>query len=117
MKQSGQIALMPFPYTNLEQNKKRPVLLLRQLDNAKDDWLVCMISSQLRQAEPKLDWILEPTSEEFLPSGLKVASVFRLSRLAVLDGSLLLGQLGLISDERLRDLRQRTGHWIIGNCK
>lgn len=28
MKQAGQIALMPFPYTDLAQSKKRPVLLL-----------------------------------------------------------------------------------------
>ncbi|WP_328188488.1 type II toxin-antitoxin system PemK/MazF family toxin [Marinobacter sp. OP 3.4] len=116
MKQPGQIALMPFPYTNLEQSKKRPVLLLRELDNAKDDWLVCMVSSQLRQAAPKLDWVLEPTSDEFPPSGLKVASVFRLSRLAVLDGSLLLGQLGMISDDRLNDLRQRLGRWIMSDA-
>lgn len=26
MKRAGQIALMPFPYTNLANNKKRPVL-------------------------------------------------------------------------------------------
>lgn len=115
MKQSGQIALMPFPYTNLEQSKKRPVLLLRQLDNARDDWLVCMVSSRLRQAEPELDWILNPDSSEFPASGLKVASVFRLSRLAVLDGSLLLGQLGMISEERLWDLRHRVGRWIMGD--
>jgi len=56
MKQAGQIALMPFPYTNLSNSKKRPVLLLRQLDQGRDDWLVCMISSQLRQRQPDLDW-------------------------------------------------------------
>lgn len=32
MKLAGQIALMPFPYTDLSQSKRRPVLLLRQLD-------------------------------------------------------------------------------------
>lgn len=115
MKQAGQIALMPFPYTNLEQSKKRPVLLLRHLDNARDDWLVCMVSSQLHQTEQDLDWVLSPDSAEFPATGLKVASVFRLSRLAVLDGSLLLGQLGMISEERLRDLRHRVGRWIIGD--
>lgn len=114
MKHAGQIALMPFPFTNLEHSKKRPVLLLRQLDSFRDDWLVCMVSSQLHQADPELDWLLKPDSNEFSPSGLKVPSVFRLSRLAVLDGSLLLGQLGTISEYRLQDLRQRIGRWIIG---
>lgn len=114
MKQAGQIALMPFPYTDLAQSKKRPVLLLRSADNEHGDWLVCMISSQLRQAQPRLDWVLATDDDEFPSSGLKVASVFRLSRLAVLDGSLLLGQLGSISDARLQDLRERLSCWIVG---
>jgi len=112
MKHAGQIALMPFPYTDLTQSRKRPVLLLRRLDHAQDDWLVCMVSFRLHQAEPALDWVLRPDDDEFAGSGLKVASVFRLSRLAVLDGSLLLGQLGTVSEDRLNDLRQRLSRWI-----
>lgn len=112
MKQAGQIALMPFPYTDLTRSKKRPVLLLRKLDNSKDDWLVCMISSQLRQADPELDWVLLENDGEFYQSGLKVSSVFRLSRVTILDGGLLLGRLGSISDERLQTLRERLGAWI-----
>ncbi len=112
MKRAGQIALMPFPYTDLTHSKKRPVLLLRRLDHVQDDWLVCMVSSRLHQAEPALDWVLKPEDDEFADSGLKVASVFRLSRVAVLDGSLLLGRLGTVSEARLIDLRHRLGRWI-----
>lgn len=115
MKQSGQIALMPFPYTNLAGSKRRPVLLLRNLNNAQDDWLVCMVSSQLRQANPDLDWILREDDTEFASSGLKVSSVFRLSRVAVLDGALLLGSLGNVSGHRLQDLRDRLGAWVMGS--
>lgn len=112
MKRAGQIALMPFPYTNLAQSKKRPVLLLRTLSGTWDDWLVCMVSSQVHQADHKLDWIVTPEDEEFVATGLKVASVFRLSRLAVLDGALMLGKLGVIPDQRLSDMRHRLGSWI-----
>lgn len=113
MKRTGQIALMPFPYTDLTRSKKRPVLLLRRLDPAHDDWLVCMVSSRLHHVQPSLDWVLHPDDDEFVATGLKVASVFRLSRVAVLDGSLLLGLLGVVSETRLHDLRNRLGHWII----
>nr|WP_299241694.1 type II toxin-antitoxin system PemK/MazF family toxin [uncultured Halomonas sp.] len=113
MKRAGQIALMPFPYTNLQYSKKRPVLLLRRLDHAQDDWLVCMVSSQLHQAEPGLDWVLRTDDIEFAASGLKVSSVFRLSRLAVLEGSLLLGQLGELPESRLCDIRQRLASWLL----
>ncbi len=114
MKQAGDIALMPFPFTNLANSKKRPVLLLRKLDNSHDDWLVCMISSQLHQLNTGLDWALSNQDPEFSASGLKVASVFRLSRIAVLDGSLLIGRLGEIHEKRLQDLRHRLSEWITG---
>lgn len=113
MKQAGQIALMPFPYTNLASSKTRPVLLLKRLDQHKDDWLVCMISSQLHQLQPELDWILTPEDSEFSASGLRVASLFRLSRIAILDGALLIGKLGEIPEHRLNELQQRLANWII----
>lgn len=112
MKRAGQIALMSFPFTDLTHSKKRPVVLLRRLDHAHDDWLVCMVSSRLHHAQPGLDWALSPDDDEFAATGLKVASVVRLSRLAVLDGSLLLGRLGSVSESRLCELRHRLSHWI-----
>jgi len=49
MKRAGQIVLTPFPYSDLSGAKLRPVLMLRQASRF-DDWLVCMVSSQLQQA-------------------------------------------------------------------
>ncbi|AGX87758.1 hypothetical protein [Candidatus Symbiobacter mobilis] len=51
MKQAGLIALVPYPFTDLSGAKLRPVLLLRKASHRYDDWLVCMVSSQLDQAE------------------------------------------------------------------
>ena len=111
MKRAGQIVLTPFPYSDLSDAKLRPILMLRQASRF-DDWLVCMVSSQVQQAETNLDEILSPTDTDFANSGLKVASVLRLSRLAVLDGSLLLGSIGAISEERLGNVRQRLAKWV-----
>jgi mRNA interferase MazF len=46
MKRAGQIVLTPFPYTDLSGARLRPVLMLRQASRF-DDWLVCMVSSQV----------------------------------------------------------------------
>ncbi len=118
MQQAGQIALVPFPFTNLGGSKLRPVLLLCKASRHYDDWLVCMISSQLNQAEPELDEIMlpeHPEHSDFPASGLKLPSVLRLSRLAVLDGRLLIGALGTLSGARLHAIRQRLGQWITGD--
>lgn len=106
---------MPFPFTDLTNSKRRPVLLLRRLDQKHDDWLVCMISSQIHQYHENLDWVLDDKDPEFERTGLKVTSVIRLSRLAVLDGSLLLGKIGSIHHERLVALKYRLSDWLIAD--
>jgi mRNA interferase MazF len=111
MKRAGQIVLTPSPYSDLTGTKLRPVRMLRQASRF-DDWLVCMVSSQVQQAEANLDEILTSADPDFANSGLKVPSVLRLSRLAALDGSLLLGSIGAISEDRLMNVRQRLAKWV-----
>lgn len=113
MKQAGQLVLTPFPYTDLSGAKLRPVLMLRQSPRF-DDWLVCMVSSRIDQAEADFDEVLRPGDDDFTASGLKAPSVLRLSRLAVLEGSLLVGSIGTIADARLERVRQRLAQWIVG---
>jgi mRNA interferase MazF len=115
MKCAGQIVLTPFPYTDLSGSKLRPVLLLRQASSRYDDWLVCMVSSQLQQAEAGFDEIIALKDTDFSATGLKVTSVLRLSRLTVIDGALLIGSIGAIQDDRLERVRQRLADCIVGH--
>jgi mRNA interferase MazF len=112
MKRAGQIVLTPFPHTDLSGAKLRPVLMLRRASERFDDWLVCMVSSQIEQAEAGFDEILLTADPDFAASGLKAPSVLRLSRLAVLHGALLAGSIGTIDDIRLLRIRQRLARWI-----
>jgi mRNA interferase MazF len=111
VKQAGQIVLTPFPHTDLSGAKLRPVLMLRRASRY-DDWLVCMVSSKLDQAETGFDEVLAATDADFAASGLKAPSVLRLSRLAVLDGTLLVGSIGNLGNGRLERIRQRLARWI-----
>jgi mRNA interferase MazF len=89
VKLAGQIVLFRFPQTDLEGGKLRPALLLAQLPGGYDDWLICMISSQIRQYVPGFDEIVQETDADFAGSGLKVSSVIRIGRLAVVEGLLV----------------------------
>jgi len=73
-----------------------------------------MVSSRIEQAEAGFDEVLQAADSDFTKSGLKAPSVLRLSRLAVLDGSLLVGSIGAIADERLVRVRQWLAQWIVG---
>lgn len=45
----GQVVLFRFPQTDQTEGSLRPALVLRQLPGQYNDWLICMISSQLHQ--------------------------------------------------------------------
>ncbi|ABU56744.1 type II toxin-antitoxin system PemK/MazF family toxin [Roseiflexus castenholzii] len=112
MKKAGQIVLFQFPQTDLEKGKLRPALLLGKLPGEYDDWLICMVSSQTRQYIAGFDEIVKEDDEDFEQSGLKVASVIRVGRLAVVAGEILLGAIGEISQERLYRVKRNLSNWL-----
>jgi mRNA interferase MazF len=114
VKRAGQLALLRFPHTDLEEGKLRPVLLLRRLPGEYDDWLVCMVTSQLRHTVLGFDEIVQETDGDYAASGLKTASAIRVGRLATVEGDILLGAIGEISDTRLKRIRDRLGSWLAG---
>ena len=81
MKQAGQVVLFRFPQTNLTEAKPRPALLLGKIPGAYEDWLLCMISTQLHHYVPGFDEIARAGDADFASSGLKQESVIRVGRL------------------------------------
>lgn len=109
----GQIVLFKFPQADQKEGKLRPALILRELPGKFNDWLICMISSNIDQQIPDLDELITPEASDFFQSGLKVPSVIRTSRLAVVDGNILLGKLGQINTERLHKIKQKLSKWSL----
>ena len=113
--QVGQLVLLRFPSADLAEGRLRPVLLLARLPGEYDDWLICMISSQIRHFVPGFDELISEESPDFAESGLKTSSVIRVGRLAVVERTLLLGSLGKIGDDRLHRIKTTLAHWITTN--
>ena len=112
MKKPGQIVLFEFPQTNMGQGKLRPALLLGKLPGPYDDWLICMISSQLQQYIKGFDEIVNEDDDDFSDSGLKTSSVIRIGRVAVVEGKILLGSIGKIKTKRLKRIKENFAKWI-----
>ena len=112
MKQAGQVVVFRFPQTDLEEGKLRPALLLGKLPGEYDDWLICMISSQTHQYVAGFDEMVQESEDDFGESGLKVPSVIRVGRLAVVAGEILLGAIGHVSNERLGRVRKHLSDWL-----
>jgi mRNA interferase MazF len=110
----GQVILFKFPQTDQKEGKLRPALILRKLPGNLNDYLICMISSQIHAQIPEFDEIIVPEDLDFSMSGLKQASVIRISRLAVVNESVFLGKIGQIDNERLNKIRHNLALWING---
>lgn len=56
----GQIILFRFLQTDQTTGKLRPALILHRLPGPHNDWLICMISSNLDQKVPDFDETISP---------------------------------------------------------
>lgn len=104
----GDVVLARFPFTSQTGAKLRPVLVLAEIPGPYQDFIVLFISSQLGQATAGLDLILAPSDPAFQSSGLRMASVFRIGKVAAISRSLIAGVLGhldpAVFDEIVRRL-------------
>lgn len=82
----GDLILVPFPFTDLSGTKTRPAMVLYK---GQRDVTVAFISSTAALTEVT-DVLIEPDAL----NGLKRTSVLRLSKIATLDQSIVLGKLG-----------------------
>jgi mRNA interferase MazF len=92
----GNIVLIPFPFTDLKGNKNRPAVVLYANDL---DVTVCFITTELKWNE-EFDIALNPTKL----NGLKTNSLIRVGKIATIDTDLILGQLGDLTTNQIKEL-------------
>lgn len=113
MTREGQVVLFRFPQTDQTPGKLRPALIVREVPSSYGDWLICMISSRLTQEVTGLDEVIGEGDADFTGSGLKAQSLVRVSRIAVVDGNILLGSIGSINSKRLSAIKKKLADWIL----
>ncbi len=98
MPKQGTIVLVPFPFTDLSATKVRPAVVLSAKPMG-DDVILAFISSRQKQGEYTI---------RIVPSGmngLKMLSVIICSKLATLEKTTLLGELGYVEDNILKQIK------------
>ncbi len=108
----GDVVLAALPQAD-KGNKMRPVLLLRRLPSPYNDFLVCGISSQLRQLIKNFDDLISEKDIDFKKSGIIKESIIRLSFLAVISNNIIAGTIGSISEERHQKLLRRLSNYLV----
>jgi mRNA interferase MazF len=94
----GSIILIPFPFTNLKGSKVRPAVVLCRCEQ---DVTICFVTSELRW-KAEHDVSLLPSES----NGLKVPSLIRIGKIATIDTTLVLGELGELSNLEIAELNK-----------
>jgi mRNA interferase MazF len=87
----GDVVVIPFPFSDLSNVKKRPALVLANLPG--DDLLLCQITSQPHNEATAL--LL--TAAHFISGSLPVSSFIRPTRIFTADKHIIIRKAGTIS--------------------
>ncbi|MEX0719836.1 MAG: type II toxin-antitoxin system PemK/MazF family toxin [Balneolaceae bacterium] len=94
--------LVPFPFTDLSTNKKRPALIISPKDyNSGPDVLVMFVTSKLNKNKRPGDYTIKSWKE----AGLPKASMTRM-KLATLDKTLILKKFAHLKPEDIYGVKE-----------
>jgi len=90
----GEVVVIPFPFSDLTQAKRRPALVLARLEG--EDLILCQITSQAIKDK----YAIQISDDDFETGGLKQASNVRPNRIFTADSHLVLYIELVILNER-----------------
>ena len=94
----GDVVVVPFPFSDLRQAKRRPALIVAKLRG--DDLILCQITSQAI----KDSYAVAVTNDDFITGGLNQKSNIRPNRLFTADQSIILYKAGQFKADKLKEV-------------
>ena len=94
----GDVVVVPFPFSDLTQAKRRPALIIATLDG--DDVILCQIT--IKMIKDKYALSLEDA--EFETGGLKQLSNIRPNRIFTANSHIILYCIGKLKAEKISDV-------------
>ncbi|MEP7169114.1 MAG: type II toxin-antitoxin system PemK/MazF family toxin [Bacteroidota bacterium] len=98
---SGEIVLIPFPFSEVSNVKVRPAVILFLTKDKYRDITVCAITSVISSKLSKAEFIISPS----LTNGLRVVSVVKVDRIVTLKKNKVIAKLGKLSIAENRKLK------------
>ena len=97
----GDIVVIPFPFSDLTQAKKRPALIIAILQG--DDVILCQITSQY----VKDSYAILFADEDFTTGTLKQRSYIRPNRIFTADSNIILYQIGHLKPKKMNEVVEK----------
>jgi len=100
----GDIILVPFPFTDLNERKVRPGIILSNKIRL-NTIIVALVTSKKVKVKEDTDIHIDKTVKEFKKTGLKVSSTVRLSQIATVHTRLVIGKIGDCNNEIKKEIK------------
>lgn len=97
----GDVLVLPFPFSDLTANKKRPALVVANLSG--DDIIVCLITSQ----NAKDSYAISLTNADFSSGNLKQNNNIRPNRLFTADSNIVLYRIGTLEKTKSEEVTKK----------
>lgn len=107
MFERGKVILVPFPFTDLSQQKIRPAVIISKDNRSTRDVIVLFISSILNKQTDTNVFLIQSSDKGFRATGLKRDSVVVCNKIATLDKGIVLGELGHLSTQQLKAINKK----------
>jgi len=94
----GDVVVIPFPFSDLSQAKRRPALVLAELEG--NDRILCQITSRLVQDK----YAIQLDEDDFAKGSLKQRSNIRPNRIFTADVGIILYRIGHLKADKLDEV-------------
>jgi len=94
----GDVVVIPFPFSDLTQTKRRPALVISTLEG--DDVILCQITSQTFRD----NYAIPLEDKDFKTGELKQSSNVRANRIFTADSHIILYKAGSLTVNRLNEV-------------
>lgn len=94
----GDVVVIPFPFSDLTETKRRPALILTVLDG--NDIILCQITSQ----SVKDKYAVQINDADFESGSLKQISNVRPNRIFTADSKIVLYKIGNLQSSKLNEV-------------
>jgi mRNA interferase MazF len=94
----GDVVVLPFPFSNLNNLRKRPALVIATLQG--DDFIVCQITGESR----KDNYSIELKDNNFVKGSLDKISMIRPNKLFTADKSIILYKIGSLNKPKTKEV-------------
>ena len=95
----GDVVVVPFPFSDLTQAKRRPALVVSVLEG--DDLILCQITSR----SIKDDYAILLSDNDFAEGSLKQPSNLRPNRIFTADSHIVLYRVGHLKADKLNTIK------------